>query len=91
MELISLLDAELFLEPLHRVIFEEIAAVGEVPSAALRELLPARVTTRGFPDFDLKEFLAPDLVSEREIEQLFESVLRMIELRHGEANSRLEN
>jgi hypothetical protein len=90
-ELTALLDAELFLEPLNRVVFEEIAAVGDVPSSKLRELLPARVTNRGFPDFELKEFLAPDLATEGEIEGLFLSVLRMIELRHGEADQGMEN
>lgn len=90
-ELVALLDAELFVEPLNRVVFEEIAAVGEVPSGKLRELLPGRVTNRGFPDFELKEFLSPDQVSESEIEELFKSVLRMIELRHGEADQGMEN
>ena len=75
-ELAGLLDAELFTEALHR---------------KLRELLPARITNRGFPDFDLKEFLAPELASEAEIEKLFESVLKMIEMRHGEAESAVEN
>jgi len=90
-ELAALLDGELFLEPLNRVIFEEIAALGDVPSAKLRELLPSRVTNRGFPDFELKEFLAPDLATESEIEGLFESVLRMIELRHRETEQGMEN
>jgi hypothetical protein len=56
-----------------------------------RELLPARITNRGFPDFDLKEFLAPERASEAEIKKLFESVLKMIEMRHGEADAAVEN
>ena len=35
-ELVGLLDAELFTEALHRTVFEEIAAIGAVPSAKLR-------------------------------------------------------
>jgi hypothetical protein len=90
-ELARLLDAELFTEALHRTVFEEIAAIGAVPSAKLRELLPARITNRGFPDFDLKEFLAPETASETEIEKLYESVLKMLEMRHGETESAVEN
>ena len=90
-ELARLLDAELFTGTLNRTVFEEIAAVGAVPSAKLRELLPARITNRGFPDFDLKEFLAPEMVSEAEIATMFESVLKMIEMRHGEAEPAVEN
>jgi len=90
-ELAGLLHAELFTEALHRTVFEEIAAIGAVPSAKLRELLPARITNRGFPDFDLKEFLAPEMASETEIEKLYESVLKMIEMRHGETESAVEN
>jgi len=90
-ELAGLLDAELFVEALHRTVFEEITAIGAVPSAKLRELLPARITNRGFPEFDLKEFLAPETASEVEIEKMFESVLRMIEMRHGKAESTVEN
>ena len=90
-ELAGLLDAELFTETLNRTVFEEIAAIGAVPSAKLRELLPARITNRGFPDFDLNEFLAPELASEAEIETLYESVLKMIQMRHGEAESTVEN
>jgi len=90
-ELARLLDAELFTEALHRTVFEEIAAIGAVPSAKLRELLPARITNRGFPDFDLKEFLAPEMASETEIEKLYESVLKMLEMRHGETESAVEN
>ena len=90
-ELARLLDPGLFTGALHRTVFEEIAAVGAVPSQKLRELLPARITNRGFPEFDLREFLAPEMASEAEIEKLFESVLKMIEMRHGEAESAVEN
>jgi hypothetical protein len=90
-ELARLLDAELFIEALHRTVFEEIAAIGAVPSAKLRELLPARITNRGFPEFDLKEFLAPETVSKAEIEKMFETVLKMIEMRHGETESAVGN
>ena len=86
-ELAGLLDAELFTETLNRTVFEEIAEIGAVSSKKLRELLPGRITNRGFPDFDLKEFLAPEMVSEAEIEKLFESVLKMIERRHGETDA----
>jgi hypothetical protein len=90
-ELCNLLDSSLFQDELHRVAFEEIRAVGAVPAKRLREELPGRITNRGFPDFELLEFLGKDLATEDEIEQLFMSVLRLIQERHGRDGSELEN
>src|ERR1700740_2597707 len=78
-EVCKLLDPCAFKDPLHRVVFEEIRGMGEVDSRRLRELLPARVTNRGFPDFDLKQLLAPYEVSDREIDHLFESALELLD------------
>jgi hypothetical protein len=64
------------------VVFEEIREMGSIDSRRLRELLPARVTNRGFPDFDLNELLAPREVTEKEIDQLFESALQLLDLSH---------
>jgi hypothetical protein len=91
MELCNLLDSSLFQDALHRVAFEEIRAAGAVPAKRLREELPGRITNRGFPDFELLEFLGKDLASEGEIEQLFMSVLRLIQMRHESDGSELEN
>jgi hypothetical protein len=90
-ELLGLLDRSQFSDILCQVVFEEIQAVGPVPSRTLRELLPARVTNRGFPDFDLKEFLGNSNASESEVEELYMSVLEMIEVRHREDGSQLKN
>ena len=90
-ELTGLLDASLFSDELHRTVFEEIAALGDVTARKLRELLAARVTNRGFPDFDLTEFLGRDQATEAEIEELFTSVLSLVELRHGSEESGPEN
>jgi len=88
-EICRLLDPSVFQDPFRRVVFEEIRELGSIDSRRLRELLPARVTTRGFPDFDLHVFLAPHEVNEREIDQLFESALRLLDLSHpGEENLR---
>ena len=90
-ELCGLLDSSLFGDELHRVTFEEIRAAGAVPAKRLREELPGRITNRGFPDFDLLEFLGKDLASEGEIEQLFVSVLRLIQERHESDGNEVEN
>ncbi|OLC99603.1 MAG: hypothetical protein DMG35_06785 [Acidobacteria bacterium] len=79
-EICRLLDPEVFRDPLRRVIFEEIRQLGSIDSRRLRELLPARVTNRGFSDFNLREFLAPYKVGEKEIDQLFESALQLLDL-----------
>lgn len=81
-EICRLLDPAVFHDPLRRVIFEEIRQLGSIDSRRLRELLPARVTNRGFPDFDLREFLAPYKVGEKEIDQLFGSALQLLDLSH---------
>jgi hypothetical protein len=81
-ELSALLDASLFDDPLHQTVLEEISALGPVSPARLRELLPSRITNRGFPEFNLSEFLGRDQATEKEIEELFQSVLQMIEFRH---------
>ena len=86
-ELSSLLDPSLFDDPLHRAVLQEISALGPVPPARLRELLPARIANRGFPEFSLTEFLGRDQATENEIEDLFRSVLQMIELRHRDDGS----
>ena len=81
-EICNLLDPGVFEDPLQRVVFEEIRDLGSISSRRLRELLPAQVTNRGFPDFDLNELLAPHEVSEKEIAQLFESALQLLDRSH---------
>lgn len=83
MELCKLLAPALFQDLLHRVAFEEIQTAGAIPAARLREALPARITNRGFPDFELSEFLGKDTATESEIEELFRSVLELIRVGHG--------
>ena len=79
-EICRLLDSNKFLEPLHRILFEEIRALGPIDAKQLLELLPARVTNRGFPDFDLQDLLSPKLVSEEQIEKLFHSALHLMDI-----------
>lgn len=80
MEICKLLQPNVFGDGLRSTVFEEICALGPLPSRKLRALLPERVTNRGFPDFDLEELLAPKLASEQEIEKLFESALRLLKI-----------
>jgi hypothetical protein len=82
LEICRLLEPSIFQDHLKRVVFEEIRALGAIESRRLRELLPARVTNRGFPDFDLHELLAPHKVTEAEIDKLFEGVLQLLDQSH---------
>ena len=86
-EICRLLDSGKFVEPLQRILFEEIRALGAADARQLLQLLPARVTNRGFPDFDLQDLLTPKLVSEGQIEKLFQSALRLIELEDSDEAS----
>ena|SRR5882762_1497831 len=81
-EICRLLDPGVFHDPLQRVVFEEICELGTIESRRLRQLLPARVTNRGFPEFDLHEFLAPHQATEEDIEKLFESALQLLDRSH---------
>ena len=54
-ELCRLVDPEKFVDATQRIVFEEIRALGQIDAKLLLQLLPARVTNRGFPDFDLDE------------------------------------
>ena len=80
LEICQMIEPGVFSEVLQIVVFEGIRELGKIESKRLRELLPARITNRGFPDFDLYEFLSPSEVSEQEIEKLFESAFRLVEL-----------
>jgi hypothetical protein len=82
LEICRLLEPGVFQDPLLRVVFEEIHALGGVESRRLRQLLPARVTNRGFPDFDLPELLAPHQATEADIDKLFEGVLQLLDQSH---------
>jgi hypothetical protein len=82
LEICKLLEPGVFHDPLQRVVFEEIRALGALESRRLREVLPSRVTKRGFPDFDLHDFLAPHEVSAAEIDKLFEGALLLIDQSH---------
>jgi hypothetical protein len=86
-ELCRLVDPEKFVDFTQRVVFEEIRALGQVDAKLLLQLLPARVTNRGFPDFDLDELLTPKLVSEEDIEKLFQSALRLIDVDEADESS----
>jgi hypothetical protein len=89
-ELCRLVDPSKFVDPLQRVLFEEIRALGPVDAKRLLQLLPARVTNRGFPDFDLDDLLTPKLVSEGDIEKLFQSALRLIDVDEDSATGSSE-
>jgi hypothetical protein len=68
-----------FSQDLNHVVYEEIAALGETPARRLKEQLPARMTNRGFPDFEVNEFLGRCEGMDDEIDKWFESMLALIE------------
>jgi hypothetical protein len=77
-QLAGMLNERSFAEDLNRVVFEEVVGFGPATARRLRELLPGRVTLRGFPDFDLRDFLARN-GAEDDIDKLFESLLELTE------------
>ena len=57
-------------EPVHQAIFEVILGFPAASSRTLREQLRARLTRRGFPDFDFESLFEPLILAPGELEQL---------------------
>jgi len=81
LEICRLLDPDVFHDPLRRVVFEEIPR-WELLNRAAAGALSRAITNRGFPEFDLHEFLAPHEVNETEIDKLFEGALHLLDQSH---------
>lgn len=81
--LAGVLDSCAFGDDLNRAVFEEIVGTGPVTARRLRELLPGRVTLRGFPDFELKDFLGNKGAAE-DIDKLFDNLLELTEVPSAE-------
>jgi hypothetical protein len=62
-------------EPVHRVIFEVITNFPSLGSRMLREQLPARLTRRGFPDFDFESVFESQALRPGELEELIRKLL----------------
>ena len=75
-QLAGMLNERAFGNDLNRVVYEEIVGIGAISARRLRELLPGRVTLRGFPDFDLNEALGRN-GSDDDLDKLFESLLKL--------------
>ncbi len=58
-------------EPLHQVIFDLLINMPGADPELIREQLPARLTRRGFPDFDLAWF-QPHALTRKDIERLID-------------------
>jgi hypothetical protein len=74
-QLAGMLSERAFGNDLNRVVYEEIVGIGAISARRLRELLMGRVTLRGFPDFDLNEFLGRNGTDD--VDKLFESLLKL--------------
>ena len=57
-------------DPTHEAIFEAIMSFPSASSQTLREQLPARLTRRGFPDFDFESLFESSGFAAGEFEQL---------------------
>jgi hypothetical protein len=75
-QLAGMLSERAFGNDLNRVVYEEIVGIGAISARRLRELLPGRVTLRGFPDFDLNELLGRNGTDD-DVDKLFESLLKL--------------
>lgn len=74
------LQGELFHSLEHRLAFAEIRALAQRAPAAspaqFRELLPARITARGFPDFPFDSLFNPETVPAAELEPRLEALAK---------------
>lgn len=74
--LADLLKTYSFANELNRAVYESIASVGTVSARRLRELLPGRVTSMGFPEFELRDYLGRNGETD-DIDRLFEHLLEL--------------
>lgn len=63
-------------DPVHQVIFEIVLGLPPDATQAIRDLLPARLTRRGFPDFAIDDLFRPHGLTKAE-------AVRLIEFLHG--------
>jgi hypothetical protein len=61
-------------DPFCQTVFEIIAETPSGGLAAIRGELPARLTRKGFPDFDLDELFHPHGLSHEEVSKLVEQL-----------------
>ena len=65
-----------WLEPLHQVAFEVLISLPRADPGLIREQIAARLTRRGFPDFDLT-CLQPQALTGKEIQRLIDQLSNM--------------
>lgn len=75
----------IFTDILYRVVFEEILALGSINMCRLCELLPARITNRGFPDFDAGFLFEPTNLPMGGVEAPLRATLRLLALNKTDA------
>jgi hypothetical protein len=73
---LSILRSYRWREPVHQVIFELLIQTPDADPELIREQLPARLTRRGFPDFDLALF-QPHALTGKEIESLIDRLRKL--------------
>jgi hypothetical protein len=56
-----------FHDPHHQILFDVLREIPQATPALLRERLPALLTRRGFPDFDIELFLSTKQFSSRDL------------------------
>lgn len=69
-EAIQLLAAHRFRDPMHHVVFEIVSTLPSRDPALIREHLGARLTNKGFPEFDFKRLFEPHGLSSEEAMRL---------------------
>lgn len=57
-------------EPIHQAIFDSLKDIPSKSPVTIRDRLPARVTRKGFPEVNWKEFFAPSTLSIANAEDL---------------------
>ena len=68
---LGILAGHRFVEPLHQVFFEVLETISSDNPAVIRDLLPARLNNRGFPDFDLEIYFRPNSLTRAQALELF--------------------
>lgn len=73
----SLLAAYRWQDPVHEEVFRTLIAMPAEGPVSLRNQIAARVTRRGFPDFDLEKLFQPPGLSPNKLADLMNLLARM--------------
>ena len=86
-EILVRLRGHRFASVQHQILFDCLAALPRHRPEIVAELAPSRLTQAGFPDFDMAPFRQPQRLSDTDVKQCLEALIRSQRTQSAEADS----